>query len=55
MNDTIEDLLNTLKAIDRRAKQAYASRSGHDEDISMIGMMAENAILKIDPQYNYKP
>lgn len=45
--ETIQDLLKTLKAIDKRAKNAYKMRPGHDEDIAMIGMMAENAVLKL--------
>lgn len=53
--ETIQDLLKTLKAIDKRAKNAYKMRPGHDEDIAMIGMMAENAVLKLDPSYDYKP
>lgn len=52
---TIEDLIKTLKAIDRRARTAYkASKLVHDEDLAMIGMMAENAILKVEPEYNGK-
>lgn len=47
----IEDLLRTLKAIDRRARRAYKDRSGHDDDLATIGMMAENSILKVEPNY----
>lgn len=53
--EVIEDLLKTLKAIDRRAKNAYKARSGHDEEIAMLGMMVENAVLRVDPSYDYKP
>lgn len=53
--EMIEDLIKTLKAIDRRAKTAYKARPGHDEEIAMIGMMAETAVLRLDPSYDYKP
>lgn len=56
---TDEELINyfvkTLKTIDRRAKTTYRARPGHDEDVAMIGMIAENAILEVDPNYAYKP
>ena len=47
-----QEMLRTLMAIDRRARTTYKARVGHDEDIAMIGMMAENAILKVDEGYN---
>lgn len=46
-----QQMLKTLKAIDKRSRTAYQSRPGHDEDISMIGMIAETAILNIEEDY----
>jgi hypothetical protein len=49
-----QEMLKTLKAIDRRARTTYKERPGHDEDVAMIGMMAENAIINVDEGYDGK-
>lgn len=51
--ETIEDLITTLKAIDRRARIVYQNTPVANSDgVSTIGMMAENAILKVEPEYD---
>lgn len=39
-------MLEALKKIEQRAQRVYAMRPGHDEEIVMIGMIAESAIAK---------
>ena len=38
-------LTNALEVIHRRAKETYKMRPYHDEEISFMGMVAENALI----------
>lgn len=50
----IQELITSLKSIDRACKIAFMDRDV-DPVVVRAGTIAENAILKIEPDYDYKP
>lgn len=46
--EQVKILSGALQAINRRARTTYKARPYHDDEISTIGIMAEQALLNAD-------